>query len=546
MCDEKMEFEQSVNLFNAITASSFKQGSEPASVLIGSDNTKSWSPRDDDQSPFIQIELPAPMKITSIVTKGGQNGQFVPKFTLQTSPTADGKLHNVSVSTVTSLDESDETAEVFNGNSDDSTPVMHAFGQPIVVAVIRIYPIRSEGQSPISLKVEIRGCLVESASTTPATVVTTTTTEVVTNTPVGSSTTSTGSTQTGPIVETTTTVTKVVTPTQEASSETTAMPTEIVTTSVVTETEKTTTSSFSSSTARQPTAGTETVPSETTEMVTEALKCDDKMGLRYGTANQIVQPSFDASSNADDAEHARLDYVDDNGNPSPWRPDTNDASPWVSVTFKQPIIVTSLEIQGSDSEEALEFQLEYRLAGSDIFVSVLNEDNSAPKVFSAQVRDSSVVQVELTKRLESVTSLKVYLLQGSSFRFEVRGCYHVVITTTEKSTQSQSSTSTTRKVPSSEQSFPATSTGFVSGVPSSTPTEVTTTTHSPPTSKVVVTSTTTNVLGSTTAGLETTETVTSTPEGTATIKTTTIRTTEPTTVGEYCAYCSECRSLGQV
>ena len=230
-----MEFENTVNLADVISASSSKPGSEPETVLIGSeaspDDTSSWSPQDTDESPFIELRFPSPIKITSLITRGGRNGEFVPKFTLKVSTNFDEEPENVAVSTRLPSGEVEETPKVFSGNDDDTTSVRHVLDQPLVVAVIRIYPIRSEPEEPISLKIEIRGCLKESTTTVPATLETTTVKEIVSTTPVVEEKSTTASSSTG-------------TTTSSSSS---------------------TTSQFvASSTAKQPVEKTTSLPSSTT------------------------------------------------------------------------------------------------------------------------------------------------------------------------------------------------------------------------------------------------------------------------------------------
>ena len=515
-----MDFENSVNIADVISASSWKEGSEPSEVLIRSDDsTTSWSPSDDDSSPYVELRFPSPVKVTSLVTKGGDNGEFVPKFTLKTSPDYDEKPVDVTVSTMSPSGKIEEKQKVFVGNDDDVTPVKHVIDQPIIVAVIQIHPIRSEPEGPISLKIEIRGCLEESSTTVPAIVEITTVKGVISTTMVPPSEKSTTSPpgvastpggemttlmETSPIVvETTTTVTKVVTPEVEAT--TSSIPAEISTTTTTKEVATTTVESFTSSGSGVTTPEVDTIPSETT--TEEAKLCDDAMGIEYGVSNVILQPILSASSNSDQADHARLNYVDEKGEAASWKPEDDDDAPWIAVTFQHPVIVTSVLMQGSGSSDqyVTEFTVEYTTKDNNELRPIVNERTSEPQLFNVNVRDFESVQISLPQKLESVQSIRIVpvaWVTSPAMRFEIKGCYLLVSTTTRTTTQSSMVVSTTSRSPAHTTAPPSaqTTTGFVAGATSAAAPSRSSTTHAMPTSSEI-TSSTINMLETTSGSL---------------------------------------------
>ena len=223
---------------DAISASSFKKGSEPYNARVT--GRKSWSPLDSDTSPFLEVKFESVKLITSVLTQGGDNGEMVKTFTVQYLP--EGLKDFVDVMTNLEIETSDgktvikEVAAQLPGNRDDHTIRENIFHTPIRTAVIRILPIRQTGNQPLSLRVELRGCddvamttstpfVVETTSetevkttqlppegTTSQSIIDTTTTEVSRSTPIQKSTTTTESI----VVKTTTKATETITTTTSA------------------------------------------------------------------------------------------------------------------------------------------------------------------------------------------------------------------------------------------------------------------------------------------------------------------------------------------
>ena len=67
---------------NDITASSSKSGREP---FMGRPGVGSWAPKDTDSTPYFQVVFPTLTTLTSISTRGGEDGGFVQNFQLQYS-----------------------------------------------------------------------------------------------------------------------------------------------------------------------------------------------------------------------------------------------------------------------------------------------------------------------------------------------------------------------------------------------------------------------------------------------------------------------------
>merc|ERR1719284_327409 len=145
----------------SITSSTNKDSSSPTDVIISPEN--SWSPEDDDEEPYIEIEFEKLVIVTKIVTKGGENGEFVPEFKVKTSLTEEDEpvfLHTVEAETEKKI------TNVYEANEDDTNEVVTSLAIPAPATVIRIYPVRSEPNTPISLQVDILGCLMFEPETT--------------------------------------------------------------------------------------------------------------------------------------------------------------------------------------------------------------------------------------------------------------------------------------------------------------------------------------------------------------------------------------------
>merc|ERR550519_2876706 len=111
-----------------ISASSSKEDCPctPENVVLtkeDSEEPSSWSPSETDEAPFIEIHFNEIVALTTMVIKGGENGEFVsqfeieagycdrcgPKFVTTTEKDEEGKLESVP--------------KVFDGNNDDSSEV---------------------------------------------------------------------------------------------------------------------------------------------------------------------------------------------------------------------------------------------------------------------------------------------------------------------------------------------------------------------------------------------------------------------------------------
>lgn len=199
VCAEPMLSEERVPI-KSITSSSSKEPSSPTDVIISpedSDEPSSWQPEDEDEEPYIEVEFEELVIVTKIVTKGGENGEFVPEFKIKTSLTKEDEpvfLHTFEPETKTQI------PNVYEGNDDDTTEVVTSLTIPAPATVIRIYPVRAEPNTPVSLQVDILGCFMFTPETTKGVE---TTTKVGMTTPSVSETTAVSTTSSS-AVETTT------------------------------------------------------------------------------------------------------------------------------------------------------------------------------------------------------------------------------------------------------------------------------------------------------------------------------------------------------
>ena len=192
-----------------ISASSSKEGSEAHNARLSGLN--SWSPRDDDTSPYLEIKLDAIKRITSIVTQVGSNGEMVKRFSLQYKSASSREFEYVmnNVEGQETAVNSDKVAEL-TGNSNDQKIKETVLSTPIITDTLRIRPIRESADEAISLRVELRGC--DEVSTNTAYVLETTTTTIVQTTSLPTA----GSEIT--VVETNTTEVSRSTPVNESST----------------------------------------------------------------------------------------------------------------------------------------------------------------------------------------------------------------------------------------------------------------------------------------------------------------------------------------
>jgi len=72
-----------------IRASSEKPEREAEKARISTDlgiSTDAWSPLDDDEQPYLEVRFPTPVTITSILTQGDENGEYVTEYKVKISP----------------------------------------------------------------------------------------------------------------------------------------------------------------------------------------------------------------------------------------------------------------------------------------------------------------------------------------------------------------------------------------------------------------------------------------------------------------------------
>ena len=157
----------------SITASTSKSTGSPNNGVINKEeetsdtSPSSWQPEDSDEEPYIEIRFNEPVFVTSVITKGGENGEFTPQFKIKTS--ISDKIEPVFVTAIETDSEGNDvtTPKVYEANNDDSTEVTNRLTVPVIAYVVRIYPIRPETEAPISLQVDLKGCLVIGSTTPP-------------------------------------------------------------------------------------------------------------------------------------------------------------------------------------------------------------------------------------------------------------------------------------------------------------------------------------------------------------------------------------------
>ncbi|XP_015268441.1 PREDICTED: SCO-spondin [Gekko japonicus] len=119
-------------------------------VLPHSD-LQGWGPQADvypellSRPPFLHVDLGEPRNLTGVVVQGaGSSDAYVTSFFLQFSP--DGtRWHDGS-----------EMSPLFQGNSDDSTPVVRTFQHVVLARHVRILP--HDFHNGIFLRMELLGC----------------------------------------------------------------------------------------------------------------------------------------------------------------------------------------------------------------------------------------------------------------------------------------------------------------------------------------------------------------------------------------------------
>lgn len=180
---------QNFDVFEKITASSEKTGRDAEYGLINSpeddsQEERSWSPTNEDENPFIEVSYKTPVKISSILTKGGENGEYVPQYMVSFSNSQgepdEFEFITEEITESTPLGDSitKKVPKLFTGNFDDFEVVENTLVESVTVFAIRVYPKSSEPGTPLSLRLEFHGCVSES-STTSKPVIYETTREVV-------------------------------------------------------------------------------------------------------------------------------------------------------------------------------------------------------------------------------------------------------------------------------------------------------------------------------------------------------------------------------
>jgi hypothetical protein len=126
----------------------------------GTDAPTSWSPSETDEKPYIEIHFNEIVALTTMIIKGGENGEFVSQFEIEAM-----YCEICGPKFVTTLETNEEgelkpVPKVFEGNNDDSTEVSVILMPPVIASVVRIFPVRSEDSTPVSMQVDFKGCAV--------------------------------------------------------------------------------------------------------------------------------------------------------------------------------------------------------------------------------------------------------------------------------------------------------------------------------------------------------------------------------------------------
>ncbi|XP_049325040.1 EGF-like repeat and discoidin I-like domain-containing protein 3 isoform X1 [Astyanax mexicanus] len=110
-----------------------------------------WTPAQNDQSQWLQVDLLLPTKVTGIITQGAKDFghvQFVGSFKLGFSN--DGEKWSIY------QDESQHRDKIFQGNSDNETHRKNVIDPPIYARFLRIIPWSWYGR--ITMRAELLGC----------------------------------------------------------------------------------------------------------------------------------------------------------------------------------------------------------------------------------------------------------------------------------------------------------------------------------------------------------------------------------------------------
>merc|ERR1712142_370389 len=162
VCAEPMMTEEYVPV-DLISASSSKDDCPctPENVLSENEDSEipsSWSPEESDEEPYIEIHFNEIVALTTMVIKGGENGEFVSQFKIEAM-----YCDICGPKFVTTLEKDEEgklqpVHKIFDANTDDSTEVSIKLMPPIIASRVRIYPVVTEDSTPISMQVDFKGC----------------------------------------------------------------------------------------------------------------------------------------------------------------------------------------------------------------------------------------------------------------------------------------------------------------------------------------------------------------------------------------------------
>nr|XP_039273324.1 mucin-5AC-like isoform X1 [Styela clava] len=449
MCDDEMGMRNHQIPDDSITSSSNKPGHEAQNarnVKLGDTenidiNNLSWSPEDSDDTPYLEVVFPEVVMISSVLTQGGENGEFIPAFTVEYAPEINVELEAI-------IESPEVGPKVFPANRDDSTVAEIVFDKAIRVKVIRIYPRRPEDNQPISLRVEFHGC--EEMTTTPVIIKTTTETIVKTSTPEsGISTTEAEKSTTPSVVETTVIVTEKTTPVTESKGPTTVV---VTTTKKI---ESTTGNEVEITTSANVVKTTEK-PIVTTVPVVETTKpmlCD-KIMENLGQTTELVSSEVSASSNVEEAKLANLDEPSD----QPWSPnDINEDSvfgAFVEVKYDRPVYITEISTQGDGVENYVKTYRVYVLTKTE---SELTETwKRISTVFDANTDATTLVPNIFPEAVlaSAVRISPIDYFGKPSMQYRVSGCFGRLSSTTkqpkETTTTGESTELTTKETPAVE------------------------------------------------------------------------------------------------
>ena len=80
---------------NQIWASSYLPDRNPEFARI--EHKASWSPKDNDERPYLEVSFLEPTEITAVSTQGGSDGNFMRRFTVEYADSEGVKMVNEKV-----------------------------------------------------------------------------------------------------------------------------------------------------------------------------------------------------------------------------------------------------------------------------------------------------------------------------------------------------------------------------------------------------------------------------------------------------------------